>query len=412
MSGFRSLISADDALKRLLAHVDLTPQPSIAMPLEETLGMVCADDIHSPVDVPPYDRSAVDGYAVIADETLGASPTNPIELKLAGSVKAGENPLSVKRIRRGFAVEVYTGAPLPEGADAVVMAEHAVKKDGAVEITKPVASLQNVSRRGEDFSKGELVIRRGTRIRPWHIGALASLNITKIRVYEPMRVAVLSTGDELIELGDAQTPGKVVNSSKPMLKALIREHGCEPIDLGTVGDDIDTIAERASQGLKKARMLLITGGTSVGSGDLVPEAVARLGRPGIIFHGVRIRPAKPTGAAIIDGKAVILLSGFPVSALIGFQLFAAPIIEKIYNSPSGLPRRVRGKLTRRVANPVETTSFIRVKVIEKDGEYLVEPLMLTGSGLLSTLTKANGILVVSEGVEGFDEGEEVEVELL
>ena len=413
MSGFPELIDINTALNILMEKINFKPVRVVNVPLEESLGRICGDDIYSPCDIPPFDRSAVDGYAVRAEDTFGASPTNPVSLRIVGTIQAGDTPDKIPDIGEGEAVEILTGAPLPRGANAVVMVEHSRKTgEDTVEVMKQVHPMQNVSRKGEDFQREDIVIRKGVRIRPWHIGALASLNITSIPVYDYLRIAILSTGSELVEPGEETGEGKVINSSKPMLKALVREMNCICIDLGTVEDELEVIASKIREGLEKADMVIVTGGTSVGEKDLVPEAVSKAGLPGVVFHGVKIRPAKPTGAGVVDGKPVFMLSGYPVSALIGFQTFVKPVIEKFYNMHREEPCKVRGRLTRRVVNPVETRSFMRVKVEKRGGEYVVEPLMLTGSGLLSTLTKANGILVIPEGVEGYDENEEVEVELL
>ncbi|MCX8200865.1 MAG: molybdopterin molybdotransferase MoeA [Candidatus Caldarchaeum sp.] len=413
MTGFPTLVTVDEALSTLFDKTKIHEPIVENVPLEESLGRICAEDVLSPVNVPSFDRSAVDGYAVKAVDTFGASPTNPVTLSIAGSSHAGMKKDEIPEIGSGQAVEIYTGAAIPVGADAVVMAEYVRKHgDGFVEVIRQVHPFQNVSRVGEDYRVGDVVVEKGVRIRSWHIGALASLNITRVPVYRKLRVGVLSTGGELVEPGEKVEEGQVVNSSKPMLKALVIENGCDAVDLGTVEDELDVVASRIAEGLKKCDMLIVTGGTSIGERDVVPEAVNRVGEPGVVFHGVRIRPAKPTGAGVVDGKPVFMLSGYPVSAMIGFTLFVKPLIEKAYNQRPAIPHKIRARLTRRVPNQSLTRSFVRVKIEKTATGFVVEPLMLTGSGLLSTLTKANGILVVPENVEGYDEGEEVEVELL
>jgi len=385
---------------------------TIDVPLEDALNMVCAEDVIAPMDLPEFDRSAVDGYAVVAEDTFGSSPSNPVELRVVGKAYAGMRPSDTLRVDRGEAVEIYTGAPLPCGANAVVMLEHTNRLSGdSVEVLYPVSPYQNVSRKGEDYKKGELVIKGGTRIRPWHIGALAALNIPKVKVLRKPRVAVLSTGSELVEVGSDLKMGDVVNSSRPMLKSLLREIGCDVLDLGTVPDELERIKESIREGLRAADALVVTGGTSVGELDLVPEAINSLGKPGLVVHGIAMRPAKPTGFGVIDGKPVFILSGLPVAALVGFQNFVKPSIQMMLGLQDEPKLTVRGRLTRRVANPHGVRSFVRVKVIREGDAYYIEPLMLTGSGLISTLTKANGMLVLPEDVEGYDEGEEVEVEL-
>ncbi|MEN2974745.1 MAG: gephyrin-like molybdotransferase Glp [Candidatus Caldarchaeales archaeon] len=408
---FKRLTSVDKALRILEdLFVGLKEKELEEVSLLDSLNRVCGEDIFAPMDVPSHDRSAVDGYAVIAEDTFGASILNPVEFRIVGRSRAGDIGQSLK-IGRGEAVEVATGASLPINANAVVMVEDAKEVGGdLLEVYRPVHPFQNVSRRGEDFRSGEMVIGKGTKIKPWHIGALASLNISRVKVFARPRIGVLSTGDELIELGSELRPGKILNSSKPMLMSLISSSGCEPVDLGTVGDDVELIKKKILDGVKLCDAVIVTGGTSMGKSDLVPEAVRGLGR--ILVHGLTIRPGKPTGFGVIDGKPIFMLSGFPVASLVGFNLLVKPFIEALLRTPTETSPRIVGRLTRRVASLSGTRSFVRVRVIKSGEKYLVDPLILTGSGLISTLTKANGILVVPEDLEGYDEGEEVEVELI
>jgi molybdopterin molybdotransferase len=412
MVGFQALLSVDEALRRVSEYVPAGCLEVVDVPLEQCAGRVCGVDVVSPTDIPEFDRSAIDGYAVRARDVFGASATNPIRLKVIGCSFPGDTPSTLPRVVENTAVEIMTGGPVPHGADAVVMAEHCVKVDGYVDVLKQVHPNQNISPRGEDYRKGEVVIRRGTRLRAWHVAALASLNMTTVPVFRKLKVGVLSTGSELVEPGTEPKPGQTINSSKPMLKALLAEHGCEVHDYGTVGDDFDLIVEKIKEAFRSVDMLVITGGTSVGERDLVPEAVNSAGRPGVLVHGVKMRPGKPTGVGVVDGKPVVMVSGLPVAALVGFTAFVKPLVERFYGTAGEPSCRLRAKLSRRVTNQTGSRSYMRVRVVEKNGEYVVEPLMLTGSGLLSTLTKANAMLVIPEDVEGFDEGEEVEVELL
>lgn len=410
MEGFKTLTSVERALQTLRETLEMLEKKDvISVPLMESLGRVCGEDIYAPFDIPSFDRSAVDGYAVIAEDTFGASPSNPIQFKIVGSLMPGDEAGRIK-IDRGEAVEVMTGAPLPLNADAVVMAEDAKEiKPGLIEVYRQVHPLQNVSRRGEDFEAWKLVVRRGTKIKPWHIGALASFNITHLKVFSKPRIGILSTGSELVELGSEIKAGKIVNSTKALLKALVDSCGGEPVDLGIVEDDIGLIVEKIRNGLKICDVLIITGGTSIGRRDLVAEAVSRLGE--VLVHGVAMRPGKPTGFGVIEGKLVFMLSGFPVAALIGFNLFVKPAINVLQWTVAEPAPKIIGRLTRRVASLSGMRSFLRVRVLRYGDGYVVEPLRLTGSGLISTLIEGNGLLVIPENIEGYDEGEEVEVEL-
>ncbi|MEM3922423.1 MAG: molybdopterin molybdotransferase MoeA [Nitrososphaerota archaeon] len=411
MKGFPRLTSIDDARDMLRKRITHRIMEVEEVELTAAAGRVCGEDITSPMDSPPHDRSAVDGYAVVAEDTFGASPTNPVELKLVGRIELGADPSFLPEIRRGEAVEVPTGGPIPPGANAVVPLEHARRAGDRVEVYEHVRPLQNISGRGEDYRRGDVVLRRGLLIKPWHIAALASLGFRSLRVLRRPRVAILSTGSELIEPGEEPAPGKVYNCTKPMLKVMLTSHGAEPIDLGAVPDDVKLISERISDGLRRADSVIVTGGTSVGERDLVPEAISRVGE--IVAHGLAIRPGKPTGFAISSGKPIFMLSGFPVAALIGFQELVIPALELMLGCRFDPPPRIRGRLTRRIASPPGIRTYARVRVFKSgDGEISIEPLRVTGSGILSTLTRGNGLLVIPEELEGFDEGSEVEVILL
>ena len=411
MEGFRELIRVVEAVRMLRSRITHRVRAVEEVSLLDALGRVCGEDIRAPLDSPGFDRSALDGYAVIAEDTFGASQTNPIQLEVIGESKAGADPRKLPRIRRGQAIEIMTGAPMPQGANAVVPVEKARRVGESVEIYDQVHPNQNVSKRGEDYSRGDLVLGRGWIIKPWHIGALASLGITAVKVLRKPRAAIISTGRELVELGNPLEPGRVYNSTKPMLEALLKAYGVEPLDFGIVEDDEEVVSERIREGLRAADLVIVTGGTSVGALDLVPEAVSKL--CDFMIHGFAIRPGKPTGFAISHGKPIFMLSGFPVAALIGFMILVPPALEEMLGCRFDPLPRIQGRLLRRVASPPGIRSYIRVRVYRgESGEVLVEPLRTTGSGILSTLTRGNGLLTIPEEVEGYDEGDEVEVELL
>ena len=410
MRGFRELVTVQAAVARLRSSISHRINELEEVDLLSAPGRICGEEVLAPSDSPPFDRSAMDGYAVVAEDTFGASPMNPIELKILGKVEAGMKPSDLPKLERGMAIEIFTGAPIPPGASAVVPAEFVKKKNHLIEVYQQVHPHQNISKQGEDFSKGELILKRGELIKPWHIGAVASFGITKLKVLRKPRIALLSTGNELIEADSPREPGLIYNSTKPMLAAMLSSVGAQPIDLGIVRDDVDEIKRKIAEGIRETDGVIVTGGTSVGARDLVPEAVSKIGR--IEVHGLSIRPGKPTGFAIVDGKPVFMLSGFPVAALIGFQVLVKPAIEQLLECRFDPLPKIRGKLTRRVASPPRIRSFVRVKVfMGRGGEVLIEPLRVTGSGILSTLTRGNGVLVIPEDLEGYEEGEEVEVEL-
>ena len=409
--GFREVKRVDEVLREVKAHIAHRPSV-IEVPLEDALGKYLAEDIYSNVNVPPFNRSAVDGYAVRSTDTFGASPTNPIILRVKGFLPVGEDP-SKFTVNPGEAVEIATGAPLPPGSDAVVMYEYTARRGDLVEVYRPVAPLENVSKVGEDVSKGELVYRSGTLLKPWDLGVLASIGLTRVKVFNP-KAALIVTGSELVEVEEVRgepPPGKVVNSTRFVLSAMLRSMGCS-VTYMKLPDDEDAIRRAVEGALKDHDLVITTGGASVGLVDYTIRAVKSL-NPEYFNHGLAIRPGKPNSVAVKGGKPIFMLSGFPVASLTGFEVLVKPILLHMMGAVDEPRPRVRGILTRRVATPINTRSFVRVRVYRGgDGLIYVEPLALTGSGVLTTLVKGNGILVVPENREGFDEGDEVEVELI
>lgn len=410
--GFKSVKTINQVLSEALVFIKHRPRVT-EVNIDDAVGKFLAEDIYSNIDVPPFNRSAVDGYAVRSIDTFGSSPTNPAVLRVKGYLGVGEDP-SKYTVNQGEAVEIATGAPLPMGADAVVMYENTSRRGDYVEVYRPVAPMDNVSRIGEDVSRGELVFRRGTRVKPWDLGVLASMGIMRVKVYEP-RVMLIVTGNELVELEDAVkhglAPGKVINSTRFVLSSMLRELGCV-VDYVKLPDNENAIRETVAKALTDHDAVVTTGGASVGKVDYTIRAVMGL-NPEYINHGLAIRPGKPNSIAVKDGKPVFMLSGFPVASLTGFEVLVKPILLKMMEASDEPRPRVRGILTRRVATPINTRSFVRVRVyVGSDGKIYVEPLALTGSGVLTTLVKGNGILIVPENREGYDEGDEVEVELI
>ena len=410
LKGFAKLTSIDYALKQFFKSLELEPLESEAIPLKDGLDRIMSTNICASVDVPNFDRSAVDGYAIRAEDAFGASSTNPIILEVVGKIKIGlESTLS---LGRGEVVEITTGARLPVEADAVVMMEHTRKIDVKnLEINSSTPPWRNVSRKGEDVTKNEIVICMGTKLKPQHLGMLAALGYNEINVFRKPHVAVVSTGNELVELGSKLEPGKIIDINRIILSNMIIEAGGMPIDLGIVIDDPLKIQDTLKKGLKEADLIITSGGTSVGEMDLIPEIVNSLGKPGIIFHGISMRPGMPTGLANLNGKPVILLSGYPVAAIMGFETFAKPLILRMLHSPEEPAAVIKAVLTRRVASSSGFRQFVRVLVKRTNEKYIAEPVYSAGSGILSSMIKANGLLVIPEDREGFDEGEEIEVTL-
>ncbi len=402
-AGFWKRERVDTALEKLLDK--LRALETIEIDVFSCYGYVLAEDIKAPFDVPPFDRSAMDGYAVVAEDTFGASQTNPIMLELVGSVEIGETPSFT--VISGKAAKIVTGAMMPKGANAVVMLEYAKESGSMVEVVRPVTPMKNVSQRGEDVKSGEVVLKRGEVLQPQDAGVLASLGLDKVKVYRKPRVAVLTTGNELVELGKPLEGAKIYNSNNPMICNALSEYGFEAVSMGIARDSREELRKKIEEALR-FDAVVITGGTSVGPRDLVPEIVEEFGR--VVFHGVAMKPGMPTAGGIVDNKPIFMLPGSPAAALLGFYTFVIPTLFRLMNVRIIARKwsRQRGVLQGRVPSQVGVRSNVRV--FWQDGK--IYPIRLSGSAILTSFVRANALLIVPEDKEGYDEGEEVEVTLM
>jgi molybdopterin molybdotransferase len=402
LKGFQKLASVDDALREFFAAIDFNQIRMVTVSLNSALNGVLAQKVVAELDVPRFDRSAVDGYAVNAKETVGATQFNSKVFQLT----------SDKRIGKGKAKQIWTGNPLPAGADAVVMLEETKIVKDRMDVWSQVTPGENVSKRGEDLHKGDIAVNVGTRLKPQHLGLMAALGMDRVKVSRKPRVAVLTTGNELVEVGRKLGENQIFDMNKSVLCALCRELGAKPLDLGIARDDANEISERLRVGLGISDVMITSGGTSVGGSDLVPDAVNKFAKPGVIVHGVAMRPAMPTALAVATGKPILILSGNPVAAIIGFEVFARPLICRMLGMKKAEPRpTVQAKMTRGFATALGRRSFVRVRVFARDGELLADPISARGSSMISTMTKANGYVVVPENQEGLEEDELVSVQL-
>lgn len=402
LKGFQKLTPVEKALQIFFETVKIGKLRTVSVPLQSALNRVLAKDIVAGFDLPRVDRSAVDGYALKARDTTGTSQFKPKVLQIS------ENGV----IGAGQARQIWTGNAVPKGADAVIMLENVKKADEKVEVWSPVTPGDNVSKKGEDISKGNIAVKAGCRLKPQHIGLIAAFGVTEIEVFEKPKVAALATGSELVEIGSETQENQIFDVNRLILSSLCLELGAEPFDLGIVNDDVDEILRKLRSGLEKADVVLTSGGTSVGVADLVPEAVNGLGKPGVIVHGVALRPAMPTALAVVGGKPVIILSGNPVAAMVGFEIFARPLLYRMLGLKREEPRpTIEAELTRKVATTLGRKSFVRVRVFRRGKELFAEPISAKGSGIISTMTRANGFVLVPENREGLAEGEKVSVSL-
>ena len=402
LKGFQKLTSTDDALRTWFDTLQLKKCKEVTIPLHKALNRILAEDIVAKEDLPRFNKSAVDGYALKAESTSGASQFKPAFLQTT------END----EVNHKQAKQVWTGNPIPKGANAVAMIENTKGRDGKIEVWVQLAPGENVSRKGEDIKKGENAVKAGTRLKPYHLGLIAALGNSEVRVTEKPRIAIIATGNELAEAGTNPAKNQIFESNRVMLSAMCHELDAEPVDLGIAKDDINEIAEKLKTGLRKCDAVITTGGTSVGGLDLVPDAVNNVGKPGVIIHGVAMRPAMPTALAMLEGKPVIILSGNPVAAIIGFEVFARPLICKMLGMKKEEPRpTLKAMMARKVATALGRKTFVRVRVLQKKGEFLAEPVSARGSGAISTMTRGNGFVIVPENREGVTEGEPVTVHL-
>jgi molybdopterin molybdotransferase len=402
LKGFQKLTRIDEALQTWFDVLTIKKCRKISVPLDKALTRVLATDVTAEEDLPRFDKSAVDGYALRAEDTIGATQFKPLTFHLTDAEEVG-----VKQ-----AQQIWTGNPVPKGADAVVMIENTKKRDGELDAWVQLARGGNVSKKGEDVKKGETILKAGTRLKSYHIALLAAMGNTEAQVAEKPRIAIIATGNELAEVGSQTSGNQIFDSNRIMLSAMCRELGAEPVALGIARDDIAEIAEKLSTGIRKCDAIVTSGGTSVGGLDLVPDAVNNSGKPGVIVHGMALRPAMPTALAALDGKAVLILSGNPVAAIIGFEVFARPLICLMLGMKHVEQRPILSAvMTRKVATALGRRTFVRVKVTQKNGEFHAEPVSARGSGSISTMTRGNGFVVVPENREGVRAGEVVAVRL-
>lgn len=400
---FKRLTPVDEALEIYLPKIRTLPSEEVD--ITEARGRVLSEDIECSADIPPFHRAAFDGYAVRSSDTFGASPNNPIALRVIGDLKPGDN--KILKVGEGEAVEIATGAYLPEGADAVVPLEHSKKAGDFVEIIKQVPPGANVDRKGSDVSRGQLVLERGRVIGPFEALLLTSLNITRVKVHKRPTVSIISSGNELVELGSTLEMGKIINSNRYALEFLISELAT-PRYMGIARDEESHLERMIREGMDSDLIVTIAG-TSVGERDLIPKVVRSLGGE-ILVHGLSIMPGKPTLLALLNGIPLIGLPGNPVSAMIASIEVLLPTLAKLAGIKGDHQwPRIRAKLARRIASRPGIRHYVRVKLRREGNSLVAYPVRVGGSGIISSLTQADGFVIVPEDLEGYETGSEVEV---
>lgn len=376
--------------------------------LDEALHYVLAEPVIAGENVPGFDRSTVDGYAVIAKDTYGSSESMPGFLTVTGEVNMGE--AAALQVRAGEAVYVPTGGMLPPGSDSVIMIEHCENLDGLLNIYGKVAPGENVIRAGEDIKEGEILLEEGTRLRPQELGALGSLGISRVKVYRKLTIGYLSSGDEIVPY-DTETlqTGQIRDINYLTIAGLAREWGTEIVYGGIVTDEFDVFLKKAKDLYDRVDCLVLSGGSSVGAKDYTTEVIESLGKPGVFVHGVSVKPGKPTILAMAGNKPVIGLPGHPASAMIIFRLFGEKVLKKLNGERiENKPDRIFARITKNIPSSPGRSDYIRVKLLEKDGEWWAEPI-IGKSGLITTLVKSDGIVEIVSEKEGISQGEYVPV---
>ncbi|MFA5354638.1 MAG: gephyrin-like molybdotransferase Glp [Thermodesulfovibrionales bacterium] len=397
------------ALERVLSVINCNLSVERA-DIDNAFGRVIASDITSSEDLPAFSRSTVDGYAVISQDSFGAKETSPAYLTVPHEILMGIEPEFL--LTRGNVAKIPTGGMLPQGADAVVMLEHCQEvSETMVEVMRSVAPGENVIRKGEDIRAGQRLLTKGQRLRPQEIGALAGIGVTEVDLFKRPVISIISTGDEIVPPSSPMGLGQVRDINSYTLAGLIRESGAIPRKWGIFSDDYAVIRGVVEQAWKETDMVLITGGTSAGVKDMTARIINDLGAPGVLFHGVSMKPGKPMIGGVVEGRPLMGLPGHPAAVVVCFNVFIRPIIEKLSGvSRKGLPKVIPARMSKGVSSSAGREDHIRVSLEQGEGGLSAVPV-LGKSGLIATLVKAEGIVIIPPERPGLDPGEEVLVHL-
>lgn len=405
---FFEVKSVEETLSLIKKMVEPVTE-KITLPLLEALHYCLAEHVYVRENVPAFRRSTVDGYAIKARDSFGASETLPGFLNVTGEVKMGQVP--DRPIKNGEAMYVPTGGMLPEGSDAVIMIEHCENIDGLLNIYRQTAPGENVISVGEDLKENEILVEKGTRLRPQELAALASQGITEVTVYRKPVIGYLSSGDEIVPMEtDELQIGEIRDMNGAAIGGLVKEWGLEFRYGGIVKDNREEFEQKARAMLEETDCLVISGGSSVGAKDYSVQVIDSLGTPGVYVHGISVKPGKPTILSIADKKPVIGLPGHPASAMIIFSIFGKAVLERLKGIETRNDRVLQATVTKNIPSSAGRTDYVRVRLFEENGRLYAEPVF-GKSGLISTLVKSDGILEVPEQSEGILKGAKVPITL-
>jgi len=400
-------------LKDHLNLEEITQNNVEEVDIKITLHRFLAEEIVAPDNLPGFNRSTMDGYAIRAEDSFGATDSLPSYLKIIGEVKMGVRPEF--KINPGEAVKISTGGMLPEGANAVMMVEYTENiDDTTIEASRSISPWENVVREDEDLKTGKIILRKGHRLRPQDIGILAGIGKTNIKIYRKPKIAIISTGNEIIPAKEKPLIGQVRDINSYTLGACIEEAGGVPVYRGIIKDEVILLEQEIKKTIKedKVEAVIISGGSSVGVRDITLEVLNRLGKPGVLIYGVSVKPGKPTILAIADNRPIFGLPGHPVSAMIIFDLFVRPLIswlqEGEYNY--NFAKEIEAELTCNVVSDSGREDYVRVFVYKEGEKFYAEPI-LGKSGLISNMVRASGLIKIGLNIEGLEKGSKVIVRL-
>jgi molybdenum cofactor synthesis domain-containing protein len=400
--GGKPLTRFDEALEKLMDAAKPTERKE-KVALTECGYRVLAEDIVAPFDVPPFDRAAMDGYAVQAEDIAGASPENPVALKVIGQVLAGDEPPNAE-VTDGICFEVATGAPIPKGSNCVVPVEDTKRQGDLVLVLKAYPKHANIDERGTDIRVGETVLTEGTLLTPARIGVLAGLGLENVPVYASPKIAVIPTGSEVAKPGEPLRLGQVYDMNSYTLASLMRQHGCEPWLKDIVPDDEKSLQDALEDAVENADMVVFTAGSSIGQRDILPRLISERGT--LLFHGLATRPGRPTLAAVVDGKLVINLPGFPTSCLMMAHVLLVPVLRKLARLPEWKPKTVQAKLAQDVKSIEGLRQFFTVRLRNGWAERAYKE-----SSTITSLSHADGFIIIPEEVTYLEAGTSVIVSL-
>lgn len=399
--GFGRLASLDQAKRAIFDLVKETEEEKVG--LDKTLHRVLAKDIFAEIDVPHFRKAAMDGFAVIAEDTFSASNINPKKLIVKEKINIGQLPQ--RALNRGECAQIPTGAPLPDNADSVLMVEYCERYDHTVEFYKAVTPGENVIDIGSDIKKGSLLLKKGTVLNPRFIGLLASQGMSEVPVKKKPTIAYFSTGSEILSIHEQLSAGKVFDINSYTLVNSIKENGGSVLFLGILKDDKKLIKEKINEGLKRADFLLLSGGSSLGAEDLLVEVIQELGE--VIIHGIAVKPGKPVLVGKVNNTLVLGLPGYPASALSDFYILVLPLMDRML----GIKRKTRmmkARMVKKVVSTIGRYEFLPVKILHQEEAVPIQK----GSSAIASLVEADGFIEIDENIEIIEKGSEIEVNLL